>query len=484
MLWGLVLGLILLAKMEGVSQNARPNIIFIYTDDQADWTLGVSGNTQSHTPHLDQLAREGAYFTNAFVTTPVCSPARASLMTSQYASEYGILDFIPQPGHVLYNEKEEIGLDPESITFPELLAEAGYVNGLVGKWHLGDWTESKDQKYHPKNHGYHYFMGLTGGGTSPSNPKLEKEGKVVPFEGLTTDILTEHAMAFIRDNASGPFLLSLHYRAPHSVWLPVAEEDWTPYQNIAIRLPNPSYPDLDTERVSRMMKEYLASTSGVDRNVGRLLQLLDELALSENTIIIFTSDHGYNMGHNGITHKGNGIWVTKTEHPATESLAKNSRPNLYDNSLKVPVIVKWPGVVEAGTVIETLTSSLDWYPTLAEMAGAKIPEGKIICGKSLVPLLKGEAHTRQRQDFYAEYSMINYSTAYMRAYRTPEWKLIKDFHDPERDELYNIARDPGENMNMIYDAREEIKQVILELNQQIMEQMKTIQDPLSEKLNH
>ncbi len=482
--WWLTLGLILTIHSNGFSQPQQPNILFIYTDDQAPWALGVSGNPQALTPHLDQLAREGAYLPNSFVTTPVCSPARASLMTSQYASEYGILDFIPQPGHKLYNPDEVVGLPPESITFAEVLSRAGYVNGLIGKWHLGDWTATNDKRYHPLNHGFHYFMGLTGGGTTPEHPTLEKEGVVQTVEGLTTDILTDHALAFIRDNAARPFMLSLHYRAPHGAWLPVADEDWASYQDMDIQLPDPDYPDLDVERVKRMMREYLASTSGVDRNVGRLLKQLDALQLTDNTIVIFTSDHGYNMGHHGITHKGNGIWVTRTDHPATDNIAENSRPNLYDNSLKVPTLVRWPGVIKPGTLIEETVSSLDWYPTIVEMAATQIPAGKIIRGKSIVPLLKGEAVENWDNDFYAEYSMINYSKAYMRAYRTPTWKLMRDFLNPGRDELYNLAEDPEEKINRIDDTGEEIRQVIHSLDQKIIEHMKVIQDPLLEKINH
>jgi arylsulfatase A-like enzyme len=125
----------------GAESKNKPNIIFIYTDDQAAWTPGYVGNKQARTPNIDRLAAEGVYLANSFVTTPVCSPARASLMTSRYASELGILDFIPQPGHKLYEAEKSIGLDPETVTFAEVLARDGYTNGLVGKWHLGDWTE-------------------------------------------------------------------------------------------------------------------------------------------------------------------------------------------------------------------------------------------------------------------------------------------------------------------------------------------------------
>src|SRR5690606_19018463 len=198
------------------TESDRSNILFIYTDDQASWTTGFSGISQSYTPNIDRLVQGGAFVENAFVTTPVCSPSRVSLMTSQYASEYGILDFIPQPGHKLYNPDKRLGLDTSSVTFAEVLHKGGYVTGLVGKWHLGDWLTGDDRRFHPTHHGFDYFMGLTGGGTSPDNPSLEKDGEIQRFEGLTVDILTNEALAFIERNKARPFLLCVHYRSPHS----------------------------------------------------------------------------------------------------------------------------------------------------------------------------------------------------------------------------------------------------------------------------
>ena len=454
-----------------------PNIVIIYTDDQAAWTLGASGNEQAHTPNIDRLADEGAYLTNAFVTTPVCSPARAALMTSRYASEFGILDFIAQPGHSLYDPEEDVGLPQQALTFAEVLQKAGYRTGLVGKWHIGDWTQAEDDAYHPTNHGFDYFMGLTGGGTSPEDPSLETARTVRTFDGLTSDILTDEGIAFIERNADGPFLLSINYRAPHGQWLPVAEEDWTPFEGLDPEIPNPDYPGLDIVRVKRRMQEYLASVAGVDRNVGRVVATLDRLGLRENTVVVFTSDHGYNMGHNGIEHKGNGIWITRTRPPDTENVPGKYRPNLYDQSLRVPAIVRWPGVVEPGTVVDETVSSLDWYPTLTEMAGAPMPYGVRVRGRSIVPLLVGDDVEDWDNDFYAEYSMINYARAYMRAYRTPEWKLVRDFMNPHRDELYHLAADPEERHNLI-DSSPEARAVEERLHARILAKMKEIGDPL------
>ncbi len=466
------------APAEAAPRGDHPSVLFVYTDDQAPWGFGASGYAQAHTPHIDQLASEGVYLKNSFVTTPVCSPARASLMTSRYASEYGILDFIPHPGHRLYDSTKTMGLDPASVTFAEVIRASGYVTGLVGKWHLGDWTVSESDTYHPTNHGFGYFMGLTGGGTTPADPTLEEDGVVRTLPGLTTDILTDRAIDFLRRHRGQPFLLCLNYRAPHSRWLPVADEDWAPYEDLDPIIPNPDYPGLDVERVKRMTREYLASITGVDRNLGRVLRVLDELSLTRSTVVVFTSDHGYNMGHNGIYHKGNGIWATTSLPEATRNIAAKYRPNMYDHSIRVPAIVRWPGVVRAGSVIEQTTTSLDWYPTLVEITGADLPAEHAVRGRSMVPLLEGEAPADWNQDYYGEYSMINYCRAFMRCYRTPEWKLVRDFLNPDRDELYDLQNDPAEAHNLIGESDARIERIIRRLDAKIREHMDQNNDRL------
>lgn len=476
--------LLLLVSVFGCKEKTepKPNIVFIYTDDQASWTINALGNPQAHTPNIDQLIAEGAHMVNSFVTTPVCSPSRASIMTSQYASEFNILDFIPHPKHRLYDPTKEVGLDSFNTTFAELLQRNGYTTGLVGKYHLGDWTQTSDKQYHPTHQGFDYFMGLTGGGESPINPILEKDGVIDTIKGLTTDILTDHGLAFINRNVDQPFLLCLNYRAPHSRFLPVADEDWAPFEDVDPIIPNPDFPDLNIDKVKRKMKEYLASVSGIDRNVGRILDQLENLGLEENTIIIFTSDHGYMMGHNGVEHKGNGYWITNTPSPATKNLAKNSRPNLYDHALRVPAIVKWSNVISPGLKIEETTSNLDWYPTLLAITNIPAPKDKIIRGKNILSLLKGEKVEGWDNNFYAEYSMINYSKAFMRAYRTPEWKLIVDFKDSTRNELYQLAVDPSERNNMYFEHSPKVMLQKKILRKMILEQMKVLHDPLLKQI--
>jgi uncharacterized sulfatase len=445
--------------------TARPNILFLYTDDQADWTVGVTGNPQTRTPHLDRLMHGGARFSNAFTTTPVCSPSRAGLMTSRYGSEWNITDWI-RP-----DSEPELGLDPQATTWPQLMATAGYHTGLIGKWHLGT-----APRYHPSHFGFAHFTGFLAGGCAVKDPLLEVAGQAKAMSGLTTDILTDAAIDFLEHRpADRPFLLCVHYRAPHAPWLPVSQDDWTPFADRDLEIPNPDYPDLDVPRVRKSMREYLASIHGVDRNVGRLLACLDQLGLVQDTLVVFTSDHGYNMGHNGIWHKGNGHWIVKHPPQGTDNVPTGQRPNLYDNSIRVPACVRWPAAVPPDTVIDRTVTNLDWFPTLLEAAGVAVPEGCAIRGRSMLALLRGET-PEWDNDLFVQYSTHHQSRTHMRAYRTPQWKLVRDFLNPGRDELYHLAQDAAETKNLIDSSDASVAQVIEALDARLREKMAEIGD--------
>lgn len=443
---GCWLAAVLLTASAPRAEEVRPNILFILTDDQAAWAVGASGNPDAITPNLDRLFSQGAVLTNSFVVTPVCSPSRASLLTSRYGTELGITDWLNPRGGPYQRAEPDLGLDARLPTWVRQLNEAGYATGLIGKWHLGLKNE-----FHPTRFGYDQFIGFREGGRTPADPMLEVNGVETQFQGLTVDILTDHAMAFIREHASGrPFLLSLHYREPHAPWLPVADDDRAPYDGRAISIPNPDFPDLDIERVERSMKEYLASVRAIDRNVGRLLGLLDELGLARNTVVVFTSDHGYNIGHHGIIHKGNASWIRTANRGLREYDPSIARPNMFDTSIRVPTAVRWPDVIQPGTVITETIPNLDWYPTLLAMAGLGPQAGARIYGRNFLPLLKGE-RIPWDNDLYGEYSQHHYTEADLRMLRTPEWKLVRDMKNQGRDELYHLTVDPDETRNVIDD---------------------------------
>jgi len=431
----------LIAPLAATAQQP-PNILFIYTDDQGPWALGCAGHPQAHTPNVDRLFQEGARFTNSFVVTPVCSPSRASLMTSRYGSELGITDWINP------KVEPEVGLEPGIATWPKLLSEAGYETCLVGKWHLGT-----QDRYHPSVHGYEVFRGFRPGGMTVADPVLEIDGATKECKGLTVDIHTDLAIDFLkRDRGDRPFLLSLHYRSPHAPWLPVADEDWKPYEGVDLLVPNPGFPNLDVPQVKQKTRDYLSSVTGVDRNVGRLLKVLDELGLRDKTLVVFTSDNGYNIGHHGVYAKGNARWITTDVKDLPKEDPRRLRSNMFDTSLKVPTGIRWPGVVEPGSTIEETVSCLDWFPTLLAAAGVSCPTSATIRGRSFLPLLKGE-EVGWDNDVYTEYSQHHYVQTGFRSYRTPEWKLVRDFLRQKKDELYHLAEDPEETQNLIDDPR-------------------------------
>lgn len=448
------------------SADARPNIVFVYTDDQAPFAVAAAGDKRFITPNIDRIFREGAHLTNSFVTTPVCSPSRVGLIASRYGTELGITDWI--------NPRSEstLGLDPQTTTWPQLLASAGYRNGLFGKWHLGT-----EDEYHPTKFGYHEFMGIRTGGCPPKDPVLELlDGEVKKVEGFTCDIFTDHTLDFIRENRQGPFAVSLHFRAPHAAWLPVRDEDWEPFKDLDPEIPNPDYPNLNVAQVKKRTREYLAAVKSIDRNVGRVLGLLDELELSAKTIVIFTSDHGYNLGEHGVWYKGNAIRIlTKNPPQEWKNIPLARRPNLWDTSLRVPTAVRWPEVIKPGTKVTHTVSNLDWYPTLLAMAGVDLPSEVTIRGRDITPLLRAES-VEWDDDLYVEYSMHHGATTHMRGYRTPQWKLMRDFASPGRAELYDLKNDPDERTNLIESDDPMHVRVREELDGKILRQMKALND--------
>ncbi|MCC6883631.1 MAG: sulfatase-like hydrolase/transferase [Verrucomicrobiales bacterium] len=464
-----ILGLV--ATQGLAAGEIRTNLLFIMADDQGPWAYGASGNCQVPTPNMDRIAREGARFPNAFTPTPVCSPARASILTSRYGSELGITDWI--------NPKVDagLGLDPELPTWPRLLRQAGYSTALFGKWHVGDLDSQ-----HPTQMGYQTFMGFRGGGTSPKDPVLEKDGVSAKRDGFIVDIVADEAIAWLKmQNPSKPFACSVHFREPHAAYLPVRDEDWAKVKDLDPVIPNPNLPGLDVARVKKTMREYLASVVAIDRNLGRLLDTLEETNLGSNTIVIYTSDHGYNVGHHGLLYKGNAQWMLKPEArpQGTANVPTGQRPNLFDTSVHIPLVIRWPGVIPPGTVNRHTLSHLDWLPTFVEIAGTTLPPGTIIRGRSMLPLLQG-TNGEWNDDVYTEYSMKHGAQVHLRSIRTPEWKLVRDFNNEGRDELYHLSVDPEESRNLIADPSREVAQVTAELHARILAKMEELKDPVLE----
>ncbi|WP_448248512.1 sulfatase-like hydrolase/transferase [Thalassotalea agariperforans] len=464
--------------IEQTTTNESPNILFIYTDDQAPWALGYSGNKQAITPNMDKLAKQGMYFPNAYTTTPVCSPSRAGLLTSRYGYEVEIDDWINLEYKTLTANEPNLGLDPTLVTWPTILQQHGYHTGLVGKWHLGYL-----EKFHPTNYGYDEFHGFIAGGTTTKDPVLESNGVEKQYKGLTADILTDQAIEFIKRQKNSKFSLSLNYRAPHTNWLPVASEDSAPYENIEMALPHPDYPDLDKPRAKQMMKDYLSSVRSIDRNLGRLMTELDKLGLRDNTLIVFTSDHGYNMAHNGIWHKGNGHWLLKSATQGTANIPSDQRPNMYDNSIKVPMLVSWPKRIPQGQKNLTTFSNLDWFPTLLALANASHNKQTLLRGSDKSKAFFQADHLAST-DYYGAYSTLHQSISGMRMYSNGQYKLIKDYINKGRDEFYDLTTDPEETTNLITTNNPKLLAIIAKFDDEIFNRMLQTNDPLTKQFFH
>jgi uncharacterized sulfatase len=253
-------------------------------------------------------------------------------------------------------------------------------------------------------------------------------------------------------------------------YAPVPEVDSAAYRDLDPTIPD--FPGLPRGRVKRLTREYYASVGSVDRNVGRLLDRLDALGLSHKTIVIFTSDHGYMIGHHGLWHKGNATWIAEGK--------KGRRPNMFDDSIRVPLLVRWPGAVAPGTAVEHAVSNLDVFPSVLEMAGLGVPDNLRIAGRSFAPLIRGTAGASLSWDdtHFGQYDMHHGAVAKMRMIRTPEWKLVRHFEPGGADELYHLAADPREAENLAGSAAHRDRQA--ELAGRLRRWMTSIGDPLAE----
>ena len=350
----------------GVQAQAkkRLNIITVITDDQARWGVGAYGNRECRTPNMDRLAREGALFLNAFTPTPVCSPSRATLFTGRYGTQVRITDWIAP-----LESDAGSGLPPGATTWIEVLKRHGYVTALIGKWHLGT-----QPQFHPTKRGFDHFYGFLGGGNTPMNPTLEVNGKQEKLKGSLPDLLTDNAIDFLKTNSTRPFALCLHFRAPHLPYGPVPAEDSAPFKDLDPTVPQPR--GADVKQVKDWTRAYYASIHSVDRNLGRLLAALEALGLYENTIILFTSDHGYMIGHHGLHTKGNAYWIAG-------GVQGPKRPNMFEESIRVPLIVRWPGVVRPGTQVKEDVSHIDMFASVLGMLKVPIPPGAPAGGHGL-----------------------------------------------------------------------------------------------------
>ena len=464
------------------SANAakRPNIIFIMSDDHDAHAIGCYGSKVNQTPNIDRIARDGMRFEHCFCTNSICAPSRAVILTGKYSHLNGLID-------------NSVKFDGSQQTGPKLLQQAGYETAIIGKWHLqSDPT------------GFDYWNILPGQGVYYNPPMIEM-GQRKKHPGYVTEVLTDQALRWLKARKGDkPFYLMLHHKAPHREWEPAPkyltlnddkevpepatlfddysgrgraahEQDMTiaktmtnkdvklvppagltPEQKAkwdvaygpkikAFKEANLQGKDLVRWKYQRYMHDYLACIASVDDSVGRVLDYLDQSGLADNTIVIYTSDQGFYLGEHG--------WFDKRF--------------MYEESLQMPLVVRYPKEIKAGAVNNDIVMNLDFAETFLDYARARVPED--MQGVSLRPLLQGRTAGDWRKAMYYHYYEYPAVHSVKRHYgiRTEYYKLVHFYNDIDEWELYDLKTDPDEVHNVYNDPAyaDTVKQLTAELKQ-------------------
>lgn len=409
---------------------ARPNVLFVVSDDQGPWALGCAGNREIRTPRLDRLAQQGIRFENFFCVSPVCSPARASLLTGDIPSRHGVHDWIRAgsmgDARIDYLEGQTLLTD--------VLAADGYRCGLVGKWHLG----ASDV---PRASFVKWFAHQSGMGTYYGAPMVDHD-RPVTIDGYITDVLGDVAISFVEEESrnDSPFWLSLNFTAPHYPWIDSHPKAYTdlyrdcPFESCPEEPPHPWFiggnAAVERGRAERRdsLIGYFSAVTAMDAAIGRVLDEIERRALTQSTLVVFMSDNGMNCGHHGIWGKGNG-----------------TRPqNMYDTSVKVPCIVAQPGRIPAGRMSEALLSGYDVFPTVVDYLEVPYAPKRRQPGRSFRRLLEGDESTgHDALVVFDEYGPV-------RMVRTRDWKYVHRYPAGPH-ELFDMKADPGERNNLVDD---------------------------------
>jgi len=426
----------------------RPNILFIMTDDQRQDAMSAYGNSTLRTPNMDSIGAGGARLTEFFVTNSLCEPSRASFLTGLYSHTHGVLtngggpDFADNPG-----------LKPDQKTFVHFLHDAGYHTAIVGKWHLPTNPTGFDEWVVFPGQGQYY------------DPYMIANGARVRMRGHADDVTGDQALEFLRTRPKDkPFCLLYQFKSPHRSWMP-AERYAHAFDDVMIQVPrtfedrlvgrpealrraemaiadmpdfanrgvSPSLPREERKRrnLEELVKNYYRVLLSVDENVGRVLKQLEADGLTQNTIVMYTSDNGFFLGEHGLFDKR----------------------LMYEPSIRVPMLVKYPARIPAGRVDAThMALNIDVAPTLLDLSGLEVPGW--MQGRSFAPLLTG-ASVPWRDAFLYEYYEFpaEHCARKNRGVRTSRWKLIQFWEQPEEWELYDLKNDPDETQNLAYDKR-------------------------------
>ena len=402
----------------GSEQAARrPNIIFILTDDQRYDAMGCVGHPWLKTPNMDRLAKEGVMFENAFVTTSLCSPSRASFLTGCYAHTHEVF---------MNNGRDP---NPSVPTFPQLLRKVSYQTAFIGKWHMARANSPRP--------GFDHWVSFSGQGRYDKN-NLNVDGQIVRSEVYITDELTNYAVRFLKRKHDRPFMLYLSHKAVHGPFKPAGRHE-NLYSDIEIKSRHNPNDNLATKPEwgrkmdkdwKSQIRDYMRSLAAVDESLGRVLETLEAEKILDNTVIIFAGDNGYFHGEHG------GMWDKRAA---------------YEPSIRIPLLMRYPPLARPGARCDAMVLNIDLAPTILELAGLSVPG--TMQGQSWLDVLRGGPG---RESFLYEYFQEvdrKYKRPTVLAVRTKRWKYVTyPLADKLTEELYDMKNDPEELNNLIGDA--------------------------------
>ena len=406
------LALALPAPPAAAAEAGRPpNVVVILMDDMGWRDVGFMGNAFVDTPHLDRLAKRGLVFTQAYASAPNCAPTRACLMSGQTTPRHGIYTVVDprqppgSPWHKLQAAESRSELATEIVTLPEALKASGYATAFLGMWNLG---RGRTGPVAPGGQGFDTVV-------FPESLGFAKDAYFDADGNQLSDRLTDEALAFIERQRGGPFFV---YLADHAIHAP-----YDPEPELRAKYERKAAAGGDR----RDDPAQAATIEAVDRNVGRIVERLASLGLAADTLLIFTSDNG---------------GVSQSTPPL-----KGGKGELSEGGIRVPLVVAGAGVAKPGTTCDVPVASVDFYPTLLDLAGAKPPAGQTLDGASLVPLLRG-AETLPREHLFWHFPCYVGRATPSSAIREGNWKLIEFFEDGGRLQLYDLANDPTEQRDL------------------------------------
>jgi arylsulfatase A-like enzyme len=426
--------LALLLAAGATAADRKPNVIVIVSDDQGYPDLGIIGTKPILTPHLDQLAREGVRATNFYVTWPACTPSRGSVLTGRFPQRNGLYDMVRNDlvnyGHKFTPEEYAVspemtlGLDPKEKTIGDHLRTAGYRNGVVGKWDMG-----QAKRYLPLQRGFDFFYGHGNNGIDYYTH--ERYGIHSMFRGnarteadrgvYATDLFERESIRFVRESRDRPFFLYLCFNAPHSASNLSKPGVQAPPEYIA------KYPQMDPKA---KLTSYYAAVTAMDASIGRIVETLREIGQDRNTLILFQSDNG------GSGNGGN-------------APLRGQKGTMWEGGLRVPFLAWWPGRLPAGKVTDEFLTSLEILPTLAAISGARIPSDLKLDGFDMLPVLRGEKKSSRAEMFWERRSQ--------RAARIGNWKWVD--MGAKNSGLFDLTNDLGETKDLAKEKPEVLAMV-------------------------